>query len=356
MDLDENMNVIDNLILNIETPDIATSEALEGELYSFARNVLVDVFDKTLVEEKTDENLVLESLTIDVGEVDNENALQQLAKKLPESLKSALSKAIFKYKSKNTLSVLSEIFCRFLPMDETFNIEKEFDNYVEEWYRQNNGAKFDALKVSEYIIRIMIRKYPNLDSRQIAYMVYQKIKQVESAVVKKASVPDFQNDVSDAGIVLLAPYIPMLFSRFETIEQNAFKSDEMRLKSLAILHYAVFGNFEVPEKNSLLMNVLCGCERNFAAETLPVLSDNEKSMVNGLLDAVVKNWGSIGNTSADGLRSGFLIRKGRLIDADCCVKLKVVQNAYDMLLDNLPWGYSVVKLPWMKSRIDVEWR
>lgn len=356
MDLDENMNVVDNLTLNIAAPDTETGAVLECSLYSFARNTLVDVIDRTLTEENVNEDLLIESLTIDMVEVDGENALQQLVEKLPALLKAQLSKATFKIKSKPTMTMLSETFRRFLPMDKTFNIEKEFDNYIEEWYQQNSGTKFDALKVSEYIIRIMMGRYPNLDSRQIAYIVYQKIKQMESAARKDSKKTDTLNDVSDSGIVLLAPYIPTLFNRLGFVENNAFKSVELRLKALAILHFAVFGDYKVPQIHSLMMNIFCGYERNFVPQIMPSLTDDEKSMVNGLLDAVVKNWGAVGSTSADGLRSGFLIRKGTLNDEDACLKLKVSQNAYDMLLDKLPWGYSMVKLPWMKSRIDVEWR
>lgn len=98
MDLDENMNVVDNLTLNIAAPDTETGAVLECSLYSFARNTLVDVIDRTLTEENVNEDLLIESLTIDMVEVDGENALQQLVEKLPALLKAQLSKATFKIK------------------------------------------------------------------------------------------------------------------------------------------------------------------------------------------------------------------------------------------------------------------
>lgn len=356
MDLDANMNVIDDLTLNISAPDVATCQMLEGSIYSFARESLVDILDKALVEENINENFEIDSLTIDVDGIDKNDVLSQLAEKLPSALKAGLAKAVFKKRSGSTVSMLTEIYRRMLPMEKTFNLEKIFENYVDEWFRQNPGAKFDALVISEYIIKIMMREYPNLDSRQIAYTVYKQIKQIEADSRKKAKRLDSFNEVADAGIVLLSPYIPVLFNRLGTVVGNFFASEDMRLKSLAILYYAVFGDFRPPEMHSLLMNIFCVFEQNFVCKELPSLTDDEKGMVNGLLDAVVKNWGAIGKTSADGLRSGFLIRKGTLKVEEGFVKLKVTQNAYDMLLDKLPWGYSMVKFPWMKSRIDVEWR
>lgn len=356
MDLDENMNVIGDLTLNISAPDAETCQTLEGSLYSFARNSLVDILDKTLAEENMNENIVLDELTIDVGEVEPENALSQFAEKLPSALKAALSKAIFKKKCSGTLSILSETYRRILPMEKTFNLEKNFDKYVDEWYRLHPGAKFNALSISEYIIKIMMQTHPHLDARQIACTVYQRIKQMEASASKKVKNEISMNDVSDSGIVLLSPYVPMLLNRFGLVTGSAFASEDSRLKSLAVLHYAVFGNYKIPQNYSLVMNILCGYERNYVAKTLPELPSEEKDMVDGLLAAVVKNWGAIGNTSADGLRTSFLIRKGKLNDEEDFVKLKVEKGSFDMLLDKLPWGYSMVKLPWMKSRIDVEWR
>jgi hypothetical protein len=36
--------------------------------------------------------------------------------------------------------------------------------------------------------------------------------------------------------------------------------------------------------------------------------------------------------------------------------LKVQPRAFDMLLDRLPWGFSIIKLPWMQGVLHVEWR
>lgn len=356
MDLDENMNVIGDLTLNISAPDAETCQTLEGSLYSFARNSLVEVLDKTLAEENIGENIVLDELTIDVGEVDAENALSQFAEKLPAALKRALSKALFKKSCAGTLSILSETYRRILPMEKTFNLEKCFDNYVDDWLRLHPDEKFNALSISEYIIKIMMQMHPHLDARQIACTVYQRIKQMEASARKKIKHEISKNDVSDSGIVLLSPYVPVLFNRLALVNGNAFVSGEARLKALAVLCYAVFGSYKVPQNYALVVNVMCGFERNLQTKNLPELSSEEKNMVDGLLTAVVKNWGAIGNTSADGLRTSFLIRKGKLEDSENGLNLHVEKSSFDMLLDKLPWGYSMVKLPWMKDKLTVKWR
>jgi hypothetical protein len=64
----------------------------------------------------------------------------------------------------------------------------------------------------------------------------------------------------------------------------------------------------------------------------------------------------LNNTSIEGLRDGFLKRKGKInIHADR-IKILVEKGSIDMLLDYLPWNLSHIKLPWLKHIIQVEWR
>jgi hypothetical protein len=50
------------------------------------------------------------------------------------------------------------------------------------------------------------------------------------------------------------------------------------------------------------------------------------------------------------LRPGKLIRKE---DGDWL--LQVESRTFDVLLEHLPWGISMIKLPWMKKMLWVEW-
>jgi hypothetical protein len=37
-------------------------------------------------------------------------------------------------------------------------------------------------------------------------------------------------------------------------------------------------------------------------------------------------------------------------------RLQVAQGPFDMLIDQLPWGYATIRHPWMKQVLHVEWR
>jgi len=74
-----------------------------------------------------------------------------------------------------------------------------------------------------------------------------------------------------------------------------------------------------------------------------------------LLEAVIKNWTVLKNTSNDGLRTSFLLRKGSLNKDENGWKLRVEKKTFDILLSKLPWGYTMIHLPWMQFPVLTEW-
>ena len=86
------------------------------------------------------------------------------------------------------------------------------------------------------------------------------------------------------------------------------------------------------------------------------LTDEEVTWSTSFLENVIAQWSKIGSTSVDGLRQNFLKRKGRLTKTKENWVLRVHPESYDMLLAFLPWGISMITLPWNPYLIQVEWR
>jgi hypothetical protein len=78
-------------------------------------------------------------------------------------------------------------------------------------------------------------------------------------------------------------------------------------------------------------------------------------IVDGLLTAVTQQWSALRETSIDGLRESFLKRDGKLEEEDSFY-LKIEQKPFDLLLDQIPWNISKIKLSWMPKILNVEWR
>ncbi|MEX6627296.1 contractile injection system tape measure protein [Tenacibaculum salmonis] len=162
--------------------------------------------------------------------------------------------------------------------------------------------------------------------------------------------------IENAGMILLGPYISMLFERIGLIENKAFKNDECQQKAIYMLQYAVTGKTESEEQVLLLNKIICGMDIHIPLGFVVTLSTQEKDLVDSLLKAIITHWSAIGNTSVDGFRVSFLCRSGSIIVGKDTFILTVEEKSYDMLLDQIPWSIGQLKLSWMEKLIDITWR
>jgi len=158
--------------------------------------------------------------------------------------------------------------------------------------------------------------------------------------------------VANAGLVILAPFLEQFFYSCHLLKEGSFTDKD---KAMALLHYMVFGNLDYHEYNLSLPKVLCGVAETEPIEIVRKLSVKELDHAHDLLSAVIENWSALKGTSPDGLREGFLQRKGILNFKHDTWFLQVEQNTIDILLESLPWTISFIKLPWMKNFLRTQW-
>jgi hypothetical protein len=162
--------------------------------------------------------------------------------------------------------------------------------------------------------------------------------------------------IANAGIVLIGPYLPRLFSMLELTHETAFTSTSCAHRAVHLIQYIATGATTTPEPMLVLNKILCGLP---ISEPIPLdidLRTRERAAVEEMLTAIIAHWQAIGRTSIAGLRESFLQREGRLVCAEESWQLRVESKCFDMLLDRLPWGYTTVKFPWMKRVLHVDWR
>jgi hypothetical protein len=157
--------------------------------------------------------------------------------------------------------------------------------------------------------------------------------------------------ISNAGLVILAPFLSTFFKKLELVEDGKITNPA---KAITLLNYLSTGSFKFDEFEMVLNKVLCGEALETFIEPVKI-TDEEKLEADNLLAAVLEHWTVLKSTSPDGLRGNFLQREGRLVFEDEHWNLKVQEQSFDMLLAHLPWGISVVKLPWMPHILHVEW-
>lgn len=162
--------------------------------------------------------------------------------------------------------------------------------------------------------------------------------------------------ITGAGVVLLGPFIPMLFKKLNLLGETDFLDELCRMKAIHLLHYAVSGNTQIEEQHTLLYKLICGMNPEIPLDiTIPV-KEEEQTLIDGLLASVIQQWSILKSTSVTGLRETFLQRDGKIRMEEQTYMLYVEQKAYDMLLDQIPWSISKVKYSWMKKMLSVEWR
>ena len=162
--------------------------------------------------------------------------------------------------------------------------------------------------------------------------------------------------IDNAGQVLAAPYLPRLFRLLELTDDDAFVDHAAAERAVHLLQFMVKGEQDCAEYQLLLNKLLCGVSTGVPVQSRIVLSRQERDTVDDLIRGMIQNWKTIGNTSVAGLRETFLQRRGQLVLQEDIWFLTIEPGAFDMLLDNLPWRFSVIKHRWMERAIHVTWR
>ncbi|QNF34717.1 hypothetical protein HUW51_19015 [Adhaeribacter swui] len=161
--------------------------------------------------------------------------------------------------------------------------------------------------------------------------------------------------VDNAGLCLLAPYLPGLFTHLDYLENKKFKNVRAATRAMQVLQYLVTGKRQAPEYSLPLTKVLCGYHSGISPAGKVRLTSKELAEADSLLQAVIQHWKALKNTSPLGLQQTFLQRPGILTENEKHWTLQVEPRGPDLLLTTIPWGFTLIKLPWMSKMLQVEW-
>ncbi len=185
-------------------------------------------------------------------------------------------------------------------------------------------------------------------------------KTIEKAKPEKRRVPIIFEDenpvfITNAGLVLLHPFLGRLFENVGYTENSQWLSEEVQQRALVLSQFLVTGTEEYAEYELILNKILTGYPIEDTLSDEIELSAYEKDEANDLLQSVINHWKALKNTSVPGLQNTFLQREGKIIKKESDWLLQVEQKAFDVLLDKIPWGFSTIKTPWMEEILSVEW-
>jgi len=184
-------------------------------------------------------------------------------------------------------------------------------------------------------------------------------------------IPSKRILVSDAGLVLLHPFIISLFKNLSLVtdvdsplqsvdifnrKKMEFVSYEAKVNAVHLLRELV--GSDTPHFSHLLTleKILCGFGPNYDLPLEWEPTDLEKQEITSLLDAVRSYWRTLQNSSNGSLQKAFLQRPGSVEFSEGNWIVRVEGNAMDILMEDLPWELSFIVLPWLDNPIIIDWQ
>lgn len=162
--------------------------------------------------------------------------------------------------------------------------------------------------------------------------------------------------IQNAGLVLVYPFISMLLQHVGYMDDEQHFLLEGQSNGTLLLQQLIGDEPPTDEHELPLNKVLMGLDpMAFVDCGRFECSPGIKQECELVLQSVIEHWTVLRNTSIAGLRETFLQRDGKLTARADGWLLQVEQRGVDVLLTGLPWAIGIVRLPWMRKLLYVEW-
>ena len=169
-------------------------------------------------------------------------------------------------------------------------------------------------------------------------------------------VPVFEDSgthhIHNAGLIIIHPFIKHFLQNCQLLKDTSIINKELAIHAL---HYVATGKEQQMESMMLFEKMLCGVPIKQPIARDIILPDPIKKQAHTLLQVVLENWTVLHNSSVDLLRHEFLQRPGLLSFKDENPKIVIERKTQDILLNKLPWGIGLCKLPWIDKLIFTDW-
>ncbi|MEH6348313.1 MAG: contractile injection system tape measure protein [Bermanella sp.] len=227
-----------------------------------------------------------------------------------------------------------------------------------------------GIKQSQELLTRYSDKIKSLSDPKITDSIRQRINQKIQVLVKTHADLHKGLECTDAGLVLLWPYLAGFFQKNDLLttvkddseregetgkqEELQFKDQAAQLKAHALLVYILDG--QQSEQVYTVTNLLVGLEADTYIENAIDLSEQEQTNANQLVSAVINNWPALKSMPINSFRELFLLRTAQYSSSEQGCIVEIESKTLDILLTKLPWGLGYISLPWLgKNLIQVKW-
>lgn len=364
--------------------EVATTPEIEDNVSTKAAKNQVDISDKKTPEElnKKDDSsrntpeIPLQENNLDIQE-NNSNQTETTTQKQID----ANSTTSIQNKEDKSTQETTDVINRKSQEGEKPNSFKENDSEIN--INENTTSQKDAINTPQLEAKIVAQEQKNNNQNREATspnMTSQKEKETNASISDKnitkqpeqiskplmdTHIQDLlpQDDiqasnsgthyVKNAGLIIVHPYLSHFFTNCGLLDDNNTITDQET--AIHALHYIATKKEQQLENNMVFEKFLCGVPIQKTIQRQIVLSDHIKEQAEELLQSVVENWGVLNNASSDLVRHEFLQRQGKLSFTEDNPKVVIERKTQDILVDKLPWGIGICKLPWLDQLVFTNW-
>lgn len=166
--------------------------------------------------------------------------------------------------------------------------------------------------------------------------------------------------LANAGLILVSAYLPHLFRALDFIATDAsgrpgWRDPGSRARAVRLLQWLVDERWGAPDRELPLNKLLCGIDPSEPIAPSIGPTEAEIALGRSLLRAMLVEAPPLASGSPEMLRETFLQRGGMLTPSDGGWRLNVERKALDVIVDQLPWQFSLIQHPWMPELLAVAW-
>lgn len=161
--------------------------------------------------------------------------------------------------------------------------------------------------------------------------------------------------LSNAGLLLLWPLLPQLFSQLGLWEDEQFISDAARWQAVYGLDRLVWGETNSSEERLTLNQVLCGVSCSASVPPPAPLSLLQLQQIDDWLTSIGQQLAGWQKLSLTDIRQLFLQRAGEIRTEGAVPQIIVWPQSWDFLLRDWPWPMTLATLPWTEQPLTIVW-
>lgn len=216
--------------------------------------------------------------------------------------------------------------------------------------QEEKGMQSDALQITPSQDNAMLPECEGISAASRRTMLPEK------GGLRSPNEPRSSSQgISNAGLLLLWPLLPQLFSQLGLWEDEQFASDAARWQAVYGLDRLVWGEVSPKEGQLTLNQVLCGVSCSTAVPPPTPLSLLQRQQMDDWLATIGQQLPGWQKLSLTDIRQLFLQRAGEISTEGPVPHISVWPEPYDFLLRDWPWPMTLASFPWAEQPLTIVW-